>query len=93
MQEEIESFKVNGKITLDTQHLWLQSKGILSRGIGIYIDSWSIIYPRNLSEIEVSQRYKQYERVFNDFITGKLKAGLMGVKKDEINEAELASKF
>lgn len=97
LAKEIEPFKVDGKLTSETQRLWLQSKGILRRGTGIYINDWAIVYPdpKVLSEKEVSQRYKRMEQRFEDFITGKLTVGKMGIKKEtkitteEINAEEI----
>ena len=83
-EESIEQFKVDGKFTRDTELNWLESKGILKRGTGIYKDSYALVYTKGLTEAQISQRFFQYQKMFEDYKHGmKLKdIGSMGVVKE-----------
>ena len=90
---EIEPFKVNGKVTRESKFDWLEFKNILKKGEGIYVSSYALIYPKGMSEKEVSQRYFKYEKMLEGYLSGKRKVelGNMGVKKiiNEINAEEI----
>lgn len=81
--DDIENFKVDGKFTRDSELNWLESKGILKRGTGDYSYEYTLVYPKGLSEKEVSQRYFKYQKMYDDYLNekGRESLGSMGVKK------------
>lgn len=82
---ELEPLRVNGVITRETQFNWLKSKGIIKWGKGMYKDSPIIIYPKGMTDLEVSQRYLKYEDMLSNYMSKKIfqKVGQMGVKKEQ----------
>lgn len=85
-------------ITGNTQFKWLESKGIVRYGKGIHAPYPMIVYPKNLTDAEVAQRYSKYEDMLSNYMSGKILQNIakMGVKtpppttkKDEINPEDI----
>lgn len=101
MQQDIEKYKVDGKYTRDTELNWLESEGILKRGQGVYAYDYALVYPKGMSDKEVSQRYFKYQKMYQDYLNDKEKEklGWTGIKNqasqkkvmltEEINPEEI----
>lgn len=91
MTKELEPFReqvtLDGEtkriITAHSQWRWLESKGIISFGKGIYNKSPAIIYPKDMHPKDVSQRYLKYEDMLSNYMSATIldNVGKMGVKK------------